>query len=77
MTQKIIIQKLARNGWPADEPMTMIDESLLIYSEGVIDDENEYTTWKEWRLDGKIVKRSAHVTLKKNVAAEAVAAMFS
>lgn len=73
---KISIQKLIRNGWPHDEPMGLIDEELLIYSTGVVDDENEHTEWKEWRLDGKVVKRSAHVTLKKNVAADGVAAMF-
>lgn len=68
--------KLKRNGWPEDEPMTEIEESLLDYSEHELDDENEHTIVREWRLDGKIVKRGAHVTLKKNVAAEAVAAMF-
>jgi len=73
---KILTQKLKRNGWPEDELMTEIEESLLEYTEGVLDDENERTVWKEWRLDGKIVKRGVHVTLKKNVAAEAVAAMF-
>lgn len=72
----ILIVKLKRNGWPEDEAPVMIDESLLEYTEGALDDENEHTTWREWRLDGKIVKRGAHVTLKKNVAAEAVAAMF-
>jgi len=75
-TPKIVIQKLIRNGWPADEPMELIDEALLVYSTGVIDNDNERTVWREWRLDGKIVKRGAHVTLKKNVAAEGVAEMF-
>jgi hypothetical protein len=74
---EILIHKLIRNGWPRDSEQEMIDDSLLEKSEGSIDDENEYTTWTEWRLDGKIVKRGAHVRLKKNVAAEAVAAMFS
>ena len=55
----------------------MIDESLLAKTDGVLDNENEYTTWTEWRLDGVIVKRSAHVLLKKNVAAEGVAAMLA
>jgi hypothetical protein len=71
------IIKLKRNGWPEDEPMTEVEDSLLEYSEGVIDNEDEHTVVREWRLDGKIVKRSAHVTLKKNVVAGAVAAMFS
>ena len=74
---QIITQKLVRNGWPEDEPMEFIDEALLQYAEGVFEDDNEITKWREWRLDGKIVKRSAHVTLKKNVVAGAVAAMFS
>jgi len=73
---EILIHKLIRNGWPQDCEQEMIDDSLLEKSEGSIDDENEHTTWTEWRLDGKIVKRGAHVRLKKNVAAEAVAAMF-
>ena len=71
------IIKLKRNGWPEDEPMTEIEESRLEYSEHVIDNEVEHTVAREWRLEGKIVKRGAHVTLKKNVAADAVAAMFS
>lgn len=72
----ILTQKLVRNGWPEDEPARMMDESLLVKTEGVLDDENEYTTWAEWRLDGKIVKRGAHVTLKRNVLAEGIAAML-
>lgn len=42
-----------------------IDESLLEKREGSVDDENEYTTWVEYWLDGELVHRSAHVTLKK------------
>jgi len=77
MSGQILTQKLKRNGWPDDEAAAMLDESLLEYSTGIFDDDVENTVWQEWRLDGKIVKRGAHVTLKKNVAAEAVAAMFS
>ena len=73
---EIGIVKLMRNGWEQDEEPTTIDESLLMKTEGGLNDNNESTTWTEWRLDGKIVKRSAHVTLKRNVAAEAVAAML-
>lgn len=73
---KILIKKCVKNGWPTDEPEEMIDESLLQYTRGLIDDENEYTPWQEWRLDGKIVKRGAHVRLKKNVVVEAIAAML-
>ena len=42
-----------------------MDDSLLAKTEGVVDNEDERTTWVEYRLDGKIVHRSAHVTLKK------------
>jgi hypothetical protein len=42
-----------------------MDESLLEKREGSIDDDNEYTTWVEYWLDGELVHRSAHVTLKK------------
>lgn len=72
----ILIQKCVKNGWPNDEPAEMIDETLLEYSEGVLDDDNEHTTWREWRLNGLIVKRGAHVTLKRNVLAEGIAATF-
>ena len=43
-----------------------IDESLLekkVYVDK--DDENEYTTATEYWLNGELVHRSAHVTLKK------------
>ena len=42
-----------------------MDESLLTKQEGTIDNEDELTTWVEYWLDGEIVHRSAHVTLKK------------
>jgi hypothetical protein len=42
-----------------------MDESLLEKREGSIDNENELTTWVEYWLDGELVHRSAHVTLKK------------
>ena len=54
----------------------MMDEALLVMTSGVLDDENEHTTWTEWRLNGVIVKRGAHVQLKKNVAADGIAAML-
>lgn len=44
-----------------------MEESLLEKSTGGIDNENEHTTWVEWRLDGKIVKRSVNVHLNRNV----------
>ena len=54
----------------------MMDEALLVKTEGALDNENEYTTWTEWRLNEVIVKRGAHVQLKKNVLAEGIAAML-
>ena len=73
---EILTQKLIRNGWPQDEPPQMLEESLLEKTEGEVDDEIEHTTWAEWRLDGKIVKRGAHVLLKKNVVADGIAQML-
>ena len=73
---KILTQKLIRNGWPEDEPPQMMEDSLLAKTEGVIDDENEHTVWTEWKLDGKVVKRGAHVLLKKNVIADGIAQML-
>jgi hypothetical protein len=42
-----------------------MDDSLLEKREGTVDNENELTTWVEYWLDGEMVHRSAHVTLKK------------
>jgi len=42
-----------------------MDDSLLEHRSGTVDDENEFTTWTEYWLDGELVHRSAHVTLKK------------
>ena len=42
-----------------------MDDSLLEKKEGVVDNNDEYTTWVEYWLDGELVHRSAHVTLKK------------
>lgn len=55
----------------------MIEESLLVKTSGVIDNENEHIEWTEWRLDGDLVKRGAHVRLKKNVLADGIAAAFN
>jgi len=51
-----------------------MDDSLLEKREGVVDNDNENTTWVEYWLEGELVHRSAHVTLKKpltHMAAEA------
>jgi hypothetical protein len=42
-----------------------MDDALLEKKEGTIDDENELTTWVEYWLEGELVHRSVHVTLKK------------
>jgi hypothetical protein len=42
-----------------------MDDSLLEKREGSVDNENELTTWVEYWLEGELVHRSAHVTLKK------------
>ena len=42
-----------------------MDDSLLEHRSGQVDNENELTTWVEYWLDGELVHRSAHVTLKK------------
>jgi hypothetical protein len=42
-----------------------MDDSLLEKREGVVDNENEYTTWVEYWLGTELVHRSAHVTVKK------------
>lgn len=42
-----------------------MDDSLLEKREGTVDNENELTTWVEYWLEGELVHRSVHVTLKK------------
>jgi hypothetical protein len=53
-----------------------MDDSLLEKKEGSIDNDIEYTTWTEYWLDGELVHRSAHVTLKTNPFSDLVAAAF-
>ena len=55
-----------------------MDESLLEKKEGSVDNDNEYTTWVEYWLDGELVHRSVHVTLKQMpIFAGAEAASFN
>jgi hypothetical protein len=42
-----------------------MDDSLLEHRSGEVDNENELTAWTEYWLDGELVHRSVHVTLKK------------
>ena len=43
-----------------------MDDSLLEHRTGTIENENELTVWDEYWLDGELVHRSAHVTLKQS-----------
>jgi hypothetical protein len=54
-----------------------MDESLLEKKEGSVDNDNEYTTWVEYWLDGELVHRSAHVALKRNISSAVEAASFN
>jgi hypothetical protein len=42
-----------------------MDASLLERRDGTVDNDDELTTWVEYWLDGELVHRSVHVTLKK------------
>ena len=53
-----------------------MDESLLEKREGSLDNNNETTTWVEYWLDGELVHRSAHVSLKTLPPLSAEAASF-
>jgi hypothetical protein len=54
-----------------------MDSSLLEKKEGVVDTENETTTWVEYWLDGELVHRSVDMVLKKyDVSGVPVAASF-
>jgi hypothetical protein len=54
-----------------------MDEALLEKREGDVDNDNEYTTWVEYWLDGELVHRSVHVQLKKSVVLSGAAASFA
>lgn len=43
----------------------MLDEATLEKTSGFVDNDNEYTTWQEWRLGDELVKRDVQVRLKK------------
>ena len=44
-----------------------MDDSLLEKQEGTFEDDNELTTWVEYWLEGELIHRSAHVTLKRSL----------
>lgn len=48
----------------------MMEASLLHYSKGRDENDNEVVEWEEWRAsDGEIVKRNVQVALKKGLGA--------
>jgi len=54
-----------------------MDESLLEKREGVDENDNERAEWVEYWLDGELVHRSVHLTLKKySLTGEAIAAQL-
>ena len=64
-----------------DGPITQTDESELIRTTGGIDNENETTTWIEYRLKSdpsviRAVHRSVNMFLKKSVFGAGIAATF-
>lgn len=55
----------------------MMDDAVLEKRDGVVDNDNEYTTWVEYWHNGELVHRSVHVHLKRNVLADGVAAALA
>jgi hypothetical protein len=53
-----------------------MDDSLLEKRDGSVDNDNEFTTWTEYWLDGELVHRSVHVQLKKTVTLTSSVASF-
>ena len=56
-----------------------MDETVLDKKTGIVDTDNEYTTWVEYRLPGsdEIIHRSAHVTFKRNVSSQTAIGGFN
>lgn len=53
-----------------------MDDSLLEKREGIVDNDNETTSWIEYWLNKEIVHRSVHVQLKKTVTLTSSVASF-
>lgn len=52
-----------------------VEESALARTVGFEDRPAEFVVWVEWRLNGELVRRDAHVILKQaSVVADAIAA---
>ncbi len=49
-----------------------MDEALLEKRDGAIESDNETTRWTEYWLDGELVHRSVHVTLRPQAVANAL-----
>ena len=56
-----------------------MDETVLDKKTGIVDTDNEYTTWVEYCLPGsdEIIHRSAHVTFKRNVSSQTAIGGFN
>ena len=54
----------------------LMPEEQLEKREGVIDNDNEFTTWVEYWHERELVHRSAHVTLKRGMLLVGEAATF-
>lgn len=55
----------------------LMDESLLTPNHSLVDNEWERTKVTEYLLDGKVVHRSVHVTLKQGIGIEGVLGRFN
>jgi hypothetical protein len=51
-----------------------IDESLLEFTEGGYENDNELQTFQQWTLEGEVVKRDVQLHLKKGLAGIPIAA---
>jgi hypothetical protein len=54
-----------------------MDESTLRKVEGLVDNDNEHTTWVEYYQGDELVHRSAHVTLKQGLGIESAIGQFN
>lgn len=50
--------------------LCQVDESTLTPNHSVVDNNHEHTEVTEWRLNGEVVHRSVHVTLKEGLGIE-------
>lgn len=54
-----------------------IDESLLTFKEGSIDNDVERTFWQEWWLGDELVRRDAQVNLKQGIPVDIFGGQFA